>query len=148
MPALLFHTIKDDMQPDPQVLKADADNEALNGSGVDMLGYEGVVFFAQALKGEIATFKIKAQQDSASNFGSAADLEGTEVSFATAVATDGFAFLEVRYPQERYVRPVVTVPNLTTPNAVSVTALRYGKGKRPETNADGEVHFAPAEGTA
>lgn len=148
MPALLFHTIFDDMQPDPQVIKADADNETLNGSGVDMLGYEGVVFFVQAAKGEIATFSIKAQQDSASNYATAADLEDTAKSFATAVATDGFAFIEVRYPLERYVRPVVTVPNLSTANAVSVTALRYGKGKRPETNADGEVHFAPAEGTA
>jgi len=40
------------------------------------------------------------------------------------------------------------VPNITTPTAVCVIALRYGKNWRPETNADGEFHEAPAEGTA
>jgi hypothetical protein len=148
MASLMFNTIKDDMQPDLVAYKIDADNETITGTGVDMTGYQGVVFFVVAGKGEVATFSIKAQQDSAVGFGTAADLLGSAVSFATAVNTSGFAFLEIRNPAEQYVRPIITVPNITTPVAVTVVALRYGKNWRPETNADGEVHVAPAEGTA
>src|SRR5512136_287125 len=109
MGTLSFSNIKDDMQPDPQLIKLDADNETLNGAGVDMFGYQGVAFFAAAQKGEIATYGLKAQQDTASNFGTAADLAGSNVAFATAVATDGFAFVEIHNPTERYVRPVLVV---------------------------------------
>lgn len=145
---LSLNSFLEDTQPDLQVVKVDADNESLNGAGVDMLGYQGVVFIATAGKGEIGTFGLKAQQDSASNFATAADLLGTNVAFASAVATDGFAFLEIVRPVKRYVRPVLVVPNLTTARPVSVIAVRYGKNWRPETNADGEMHISPAEGTA
>lgn len=145
---LSFNQIFADMQPDLQIIDLDADNETINGTGVDMLGYQGVVFFAAAQGGEAGTYGLKAQQDTASNFGTAADLLGSNVAFATTTGLNGFGFLEVVNPAERYVRPVLVVPNVTTPTAVCVIALRYGKNWRPETNADGEVHIAPAEGTA
>lgn len=137
-----------DTQPDLVVCKADADNETINGTILDMLGYQGVVFFLTAGKGEVANVTLKAQQDTAAAMGTAADLEGTSVTIATAVATDSFGFLEVKLPQERYVRCVVGAPNITTPAHISVVAVRYGKDRRPETNADGESHNAPAEGSA
>lgn len=142
------HSIQEDMQPDVEAYKVDADNETINGTGVDMLGYQGVAFFAIAGKGEIATVSIKAQQDSDAAFGTAADLTGTSVSFATAVATCGFGFVDIKNPAERYVRCVVTAPNFTTARPITVLALRYGKHLLPETNADGELHVTPAEGTA
>jgi hypothetical protein len=143
-----FSSFKEHMQPDPQLVKIDADNDTYYGSGVDMLGYLGVAFFAIALQGEVQTYGLKIQQDSASNFATAADLAGSNVAFATAADADGFAFVEVKNPRERYVRPALVVPNVTTPNAVAVFAIRYGKGILPETNADAELHVYPAEGTA
>jgi hypothetical protein len=145
---IAFHSIMADTQPDLVVCKKDADNETINGTILDMLGYQGVVFFLVAGKGEVANVTLKAQQDTAAAMGGAADLEGTSVTIATAVGTDSFGFLEVQNPVERYVRCVVGAPNITTPALITVVAVRYGKNWLPETNADGEVHVAPAEGTA
>jgi hypothetical protein len=136
------------MQSDPQFIAIDADNDTYYGAGVDMNGYSGVGFFAIALKGEVQTYGLKVQQDTDPAFGTAADLAGTNVAFATAADADGFAFVEIKNPRERYVRPALVVPNVTTPNAVAIIAIRYGKGILPETNADGELHVYPAEGTA
>lgn len=143
-----FHSIFTDFQPDKQLLDTDADNETLYGSGVDMNDYSGVAFFAIAGKGEAATFTLKAQQDSASGYGTAADLAGTAKTFTTATATDGFAFIEIKNPQERYVRPALVVPNISAAKSVAIFAIRYGARYLPETNSDGELHVAPAEGTA
>lgn len=145
---LAFNTAKDDFQVDLQVVKVDADNETVVGAGVDMLGYQGVIFLATAGKGEVATFGLKAQQDSDAAYGTVADLENTNVAFATAVATDGFAGVEIVRPSDRYVRPALVVPNLGTARPISIVSIRYGKNWRPETNSDVEVHISPAEGTA
>lgn len=145
---LQLHDFISDTQPDLEIIKIDADNTTYTGTILDMLGYEGVVFLAAALRGEVATYGLKAQTGAASNLSDTADLEGTNVAFATAIGTDGFAFLEVKRPVERYIRAALVVANLTTPNAVCVIAVRYGKNVVPETNADGEVHAGPAEGTA
>jgi hypothetical protein len=137
-----------DTQPDIQKVDLDADNETLYGAGVDMTGYEGVAFFLTVSKGEAANFTLKAQQDTASGFGTAADLAGTAKTVAIATATDGFGFIDIKNPQERYVRPAIVCPNVGTPRAISCVSIRYGKQYLPETNADGELHVAPAEGTA
>lgn len=130
-----------------QALKA-ADNETLNGSGVDMLGYESVMFIVGALKGEELTFSMKAQQDTASDFGTAADLAGTANSFVTDAYTDGLAILDIHQPQERYVRPVITVPNAATAKATFCVAIQYNPKNKPVANEDYEIHVSPAEGTA
>jgi hypothetical protein len=145
---LSFNQIITDMQPDLQIIKLDADNETLTGTGVNMAGYQGVVFFAAAQKGEIANYDLKVGQASDAALSDIADLTGTKVRFSTAVGTDGFGFVEVQNPTDQYVAPILICPNVTTPTAVCVIALRYGKNWRPETNADGEVHLSPAEGTA
>ena len=129
-----------------QTLKA-ADDETLTGSGVDTLGYAGVTFIAFALKGEILSFSVKAQQDSASNFATAADLAGTATAFATAVATDGLATLEIINPAERYVRPIITVPDAAAATPTGCIAILWGNQYLPESNV-GELHYQPAEGTA
>lgn len=131
-----------------QTLKA-ADDEALTGSGVDTLGYEGVTFIAFALKGEDdLDFSIKAQQDSASNFGTAADLAGTATTFSTTELADGLAILEVIAPAERYVRPVITVPDAAAATPTGCIAILWGNQYLPEANAVAELHYQPAEGTA
>ncbi len=94
-----------------QVYKS-ADNESLTGTGVDMKGYRGVAFIVGAAGGEdFSTWAIKAQQDSASGFGTAADLAGSSKTFSTVASpsTDGLAILEIVEPTERYVRPIITV---------------------------------------
>jgi len=137
-----------DTQPDIQKVDLDADNETLYGAGVDMQGYSGVAFFLTVSKGEAANFTLKAQQDTASGFGTAADLAGTAKTVAIATATDGFGFIDIKNPQERYVRPAIVCPNVGTARAISCISIRYGKQYLPETNSDGELHVAPAEGTA
>ena len=130
-----------------QALKA-ADDETLTGTGVDMLGYESVEFIAGALKGEALDFAMKAQQDSASNYGSAADLADTEVEFSTTVGADALALLDIHQPKERYVRPVITVPDASAATPTFCIAIRYNAKNKPVTNTVGELHVTPAEGTA
>ncbi len=139
---------KENAQLDIQKVDLDADNETLYGAGVDMAGYEGVVFILTVSKGEAATFALKVQQDTASNFAGAADLLGTSLDVVIATATDGFGFVEVKNPQERYVRPAIVCPNVGTARAISCVSIRYGYKYLPETNSDGELHVAPAQGTA
>jgi hypothetical protein len=143
-----FKSIYTDMQFDLQLINAAADDETLYGAGVDMAGYDGVFFGAAVLKGEAATFTLKAQQDTASNFGSAADLVGTGKSIVIATGTDGAGFIEIKSPKERYVRPALVCPNVGSAKSVAIFSLRYGAKYLPETNSDGELHVNPAEGTA
>jgi hypothetical protein len=145
---LQLHTVLSDMQPDLLLSGIAADNTTYYGTGVDMTDYQGVVFFAVAHHGENMTYGLKAQQDTDVAFGTTQDLLGSNVAFTTTTVVDGFAFLEIIRPTERYVRPALVVPNVTTPNSVAIFALRYGKNMLPETNADGEAHADTAEGTA
>ncbi len=137
-----------DSQPDIQLLDADADNETLYGIGCDMANYKHVAFFALVQKGEAATFTLKAQQDTASGYGTAADLAGTAKSIAIATATNGFGFIVIKNVQERYCRPALVCPNVGTAKVVAILSIRWGSRSLPETNSDGELHVAPAEGTA
>jgi len=126
-----------------------ADNETLTGAVIDTAGYEGVLFVAVALKGEAADYIMKAQQDTVVGMGTAADLIGSAVTFNTTIGADGIGVLDIFHPAERYVRAVVTVPNITTPVPCSVVAILYGPIKAPVTQvADSERHIYPSEGTA
>ena len=122
----------------------------INGATLDMSGYEGVLITVTfgVITGSAVT-TIKAQQDSASGMGTAADLEGTEQTVADTDDEKTF-FIDLYRPQERYVR--VVVPRATQ-NAVvaSATYLQYGAAKAPithGTNVSGEFHQSPDEGTA
>ena len=144
----LLGTLFEDTVVSVEGFKIDGDNESITGAGVDMLGYSGVMFVAVCGKGEAAACTIKAQQDSDSAFGSAADLLGSSKAFSAAISTNGSAVLDIYKPQERYVRAIVAVPNLTTPAAVTIIAIKYGPVSKPTTNMAGELHVSPAEGTA
>lgn len=143
-----FHSMKDDCKVALELIDPDGDNETLYGSGVDMEGYAGVVFLAACRRGEAGSLSLKAQQDTVSNFASAADLLDTAVAFSIATGADGWAGVEIKNPQKRYVRPAVVVPNLGTARAVAIFSIRYGAKYRPETNSLIELHVAPAEGDA
>lgn len=122
-----------------------------NCDAVDMAGYDSVAFVA--LIGTIAasgTVDMKAQQDSASGMGSAADLAGTKVSLTDA-DDDKMLILNIHRPRERYVRAVITtaVGNGTIDG---VFAILYNARNKPITQGStvgaGESHQSPAEGTA
>lgn len=124
------------------------DNAALTGSVIDMKGWYGVAFIAVAEEGEDADFTVKAQQGAVSNMSDAADLTGTSVTFSTTAAgAHGLTTLQVLEPQERYVRAVLTAPDLTAAKAAAIVAIQFGPGTQPQSN-DGEQHIGPAEGTA
>jgi hypothetical protein len=142
----------EDTKPTGQYVNNAATNNTYYGSGVDMTGYEGVVFLATAQKGAVSTLVLKAQEDSDSAYGTAADLLGSAVNLVTAVGTDGFCFVDIKNPAKRYVRPALVVPDLgSAPIAVSIIAIRYNVegGEYAISNSTvGELHVAPAEGTA
>ena len=124
-----------------------ADNEALTGAIVDMQGFDSVAFIAGALEGEALNFSIKAQQDTDPAGGTMADLAGTAVTFATTIPAKGLTTLEIHQPGDRYVRPVVTVPNAGAATPTFCIAIQFNARDLPQVNA-GELHLSPAEGTA
>jgi hypothetical protein len=142
----LINSVFQDLKIDVVAIDAAADDEDVTSLAVDMQDYEGVAFIATAQKGGVAAFTMHAEQDVAANMATAADLEGTSIAFSTAVATDGVGVLDIKRPQERYVRAVLTCPN-TAGLAVSIIAIRYNGGIVPVTNV-GEFHVSPAEGVA
>lgn len=126
--------------------KTNADNETINGTILDMQGYDSVAFIAVAYQGNVGSPTIKVQQDSAAAMGTAADLLGTSATFTTAAGTNGMTTLEVHQPREQYVRPVLTIPDWTAV-PVACIALQFNSADLPVSNT-GELHISPAEGTA
>ena len=129
----------------------DADDETITPtSGVDMQGYEGVAFVVVVDGGEeVAGYSIKAQQDTASDFSvDAADLEDTSISFSSHATDEIVRVLDIYQPQERYVRPVVVVPDMSTATPVAIIAIQYGAREKPTDANTGEFHQSPDEGTA
>lgn len=130
-----------------------AGTTAQNGSSVDMAGWEGVIFIARvgALTATAVT-SLKAQQSSDNGSSDAfADLAGSLQSWADD--DDGKCIvLDVKRPQERYVRPVLS---RGTANAVidGIIAIQYGP-RTKDTSDDATTVLSrlqlvsPAEGTA
>jgi hypothetical protein len=122
----------------------------INGVTLDMAGWDGVIAVVQM--GAIvsgAVTSIKAQQDSASGMGTAADLLGTAQTIADTDDEKTF-YLAIHKPQERYVRLVV---DRGTQNATCSAVYIQYSGRTPfnathGTAVSGEAHVAPAEGTA
>lgn len=120
----------------------------INGTPVDMAGYDGVCFVVQF--GAIApgaVTSIKAQQDTAVGMGAAADLAGTGQTIADT-DDDKVFYVDVLKPKEDFVRLVVS---RGTANAtVSAVAYLYRARSKPVThgaNVAGESFVSPAEGT-
>lgn len=102
-----------------------------NGAGVDMKGWEGVVFAINigAITGDGA-FDARLQSDDNSGFNTATNITGTDETGANATAAitqtttpNTLVLLEAYRPTERYVRCQAE----PSANAVlhSVTAIRY-----------------------
>ena len=118
---------------------------------IDMAGYDGVLFLV--IWGAITdgTPKVKAQQDSDSAMGAAADLTGTSVAIADT-DDNKMAILDILQPQERYVRCVVTRGGSTGAVVDAILAIQYNAHAEPVTQsgdvAGHEKHVTPIEGTA
>lgn len=111
---------------------AAAAQTAVEGSILDMAGYDGVLFVA--LTGDVtdtAVLTLKAQQNTANSTSGMADLVGTAAFTAGASDADnkGLA-LDVHKPRERYVRAVLT--RGTANAAVSgIIAIQYDARRKP-----------------
>ena len=122
----------------------------INGSSVDMQGFEGCLFvfqFGPIVAAGVQSIKI--QQDIVTAMGAAADLLGTNQVVADDDDNTIF-YIDIVRPRERFLRPVVT---RATQNAtVAVTAYKYRAHDRPVTQpsatVQGEIHVSPIEGTA
>lgn len=123
-----------------------------NSAAVDMSGFDGVVFIgAVGTLTATAVTGLKAQQDTDSGMGTAADLEGSLASIPDS-GSNGVAIVDIYRPKERYVRAVF---DRGTANAVldGIIAIQY-KGKKAPTTQDATTVIAakylnsPAEGTA
>lgn len=122
---------------------------AINGTAIDMSGYERCLFVVQfgAIVATAVT-SIKVQQDTTSAMSSAADLAGTGQTVADT-DDDKVFYIDIQKPREDFVRLVVS---RATANATcSAMAYLYGARQKPVTHGTGvagESHYSPAEGAA
>lgn len=136
-----------------------ADNETITFRGVDMAadgGYEGVAFVFGVVDGSVVTtFVPKAQQDSSSTFGTdVQDIAGTANTFGSITGVKTIC-IDILKPTDRYVRPILAVPNTAATCVVCCTAIQYKAREAPATQDatttgswTGEYFAEPAEGTA
>lgn len=118
---------------------------------VDMQNYEGVFLCCKfgAITASAVT-SVKAQQDTVTGMGSAADLLGTGQTVADS-DDDLWFVIHLVKPLERFVRMVV---DRGTQNAVieAAVAIKYRGKKAPITQGATiggiETHVSPSEGTA
>jgi hypothetical protein len=124
----------------------------VNGSILDMEGFEGVEFIM--LGGTITDglLSIKAQEGAQANLSDAADLQGT---LTTLQNTDDnkAAVLDVFRPAKRYVRPVIVRGGATGAVIDGVLAIQYRPRTKPTINdattvGSTETWISPPEGTA
>ncbi len=126
-----------------------AATSAIEGTVLDMKGFEGVLMVVQmgAIEGS-ATTSIKARSGTDDTVTDAADLLGTSQTISDGDDEDVF-YIDLYKPVERYVQLYVTrgVSNAT----LSANYIQYGPALMPTTHGDivnGETHISPAEGTA
>lgn len=123
-----------------------AGTSAVESTGVDMAGYEGVLFLT-SFGTAASNNTVKASQDTASG-GSYTDLEGTSVTSGTS---DEDVWVDVYKPTKRYVR--LEAARGTSSTLESIWAIQYGPRTMPVDNTTsgtiaGEDHQSPDEGTA
>lgn len=121
----------------------------INGSAVDMAGFDGAMFifkFGAIVAG--AATSVKVQEDSVVGMGSAADIAGTGQTVADT-DDDTYKVCDIKRPLKQFLRPVVS---RATQNAtVTCDVLLYRARSRPVAQPAGvavEKFQTPAEGTA
>lgn len=125
-----------------------AATSGVDSDGVDMAGWDGVLFLT-SFGTAAANNTLKAAQSS--DNGSAddfSDLAGTSVASGTS---DEDVWIDIYRPRKRYVR--VTAARGTSSTLESIWAIQYRGRKAPVSNVVsgtiiGEAHVSPAEGTA
>jgi hypothetical protein len=126
-----------------------AGSSPVNGTAIDMSGYEGVLFvvqFGPIVSGAVTSIKV--QQDVTSAMSTAADIAGTAQTVADT-DDDKVFYVDLKRPREDFVRLVVS--RGTQAATCAAMAYLYGSRQKPVThgtNVAGEIHYAPAEGTA
>lgn len=123
-----------------------------NGAEFDMSGFDGVMMVVKF--GDIAVgavTSIKAQQDTVTGMGTAADLLGTGQTIAADDDNQIF-IIDLYRPRERFVRVVVDKDAANNTEEMAFY-IGYDASKKPTvlTLADKvtyELHVSPAEGTA
>lgn len=121
-----------------------AGTSEIDGAGIDMQGYEGVLFVAKYGTAAAGNFLQGQQSTDNSSF---ADLEGTAVGVGSS---DEIVFLDIHKPQEQFVR--VQAQRGTSSTLDWGIALKYGARKQPVDNTvagtiHGELSVSPSEGT-
>jgi hypothetical protein len=119
----------------------------VNGSVLDMQGFDGVLFCTNIATANAGNF-LKAQQGQASNLSDAADLAGTKV---TSGSSDEAVVLDLHKPLERYVRPVIVRGGANTSTG-EIWAIQYISRSAPRTSdlagtLASKIVVSPAEGT-
>jgi hypothetical protein len=117
---------------------------AVNSTGVDMAGFEGVVFIGTIATVNAGNFANAAQGSDNSNF---TDLAGSKV----VPGTNGNAFMiDINKPSARYVRCELDRSGTNTAYG-DIYAIQYGAKVAPTTHGttiDAELHVSPVTGTA
>lgn len=127
---------------------ASANTTDVNGTGVNMAGYEGVIFIAKY--GTAAADNVLLLEGSSDDAGSDAyaELTGTQLG---AGASDEVQWVEIYRPGEKWVRCVAE--RGTSSTLLGIVAIQYGAASQAVDNTiagtiHGEYHVSPAEGTA
>ncbi len=119
----------------------------VTGSAIDTTGWDGVLLFCTIATPNAGNY-LKAQQDTASGMGAAADLTGSKVVATGAAQT---VWLDIYRPTKRYIRGVVVRAGAATATG-DMFAIQYKGRVKPQTNITtdvitGNLLISPAEGT-
>lgn len=122
--------------------------DAVEGTAVDMAGYDGVLFLS-SIGTAAANNSMHAEQSSDAAVADAyADIAGSEVDVATS---DEDLFIDILRPRERYVRPVVLRGTATTVENIWAIQYRCKDGLPVDNETAGTIAgkklVYPAEGT-
>jgi hypothetical protein len=120
---------------------------AVNGTGVDMTGYRGVMFVTSFTTANAGNY-INAAESTASTTGYT-DLEGTKVASGSS---DEDVWVDVYGPKDQYVRCEVVRAGASTALG-DIWAFQYDPISKPVDNTTtgtitGETHVQPSTGTA
>jgi hypothetical protein len=121
-----------------------AGTTTITGSALDMAGWDGAVFIVRL--GTPATNNNLRVSQCDTSGGSYADLAGTKVGDH---ATDSPLIVDLKRPQEQFLKYVVTRGTSTTIDVVTI--IQYRPRTKSTTQPSGtqiERWTAPAEGTA
>lgn len=120
----------------------------VEGTILDMLGFDGVLFVVQMgaiVSGAVTTIEV--EQGDASDLSDGADLEGSSQTIADDDDENVF-YIDLRRVTKRYVR--LKCDRATQNATLSAIAIQYEARSTPVTagtGVSGEQHASPAEGT-